>query len=179
MSETKGARNRRERERASLRRIMYHPSFYGSCEFCPPDCDGAACNGSCREPMELKGPGGKSVTVVGDLVWDHRDKTTKRRSIARMMGNASDASIEAELKKCRVLCRHHNSTGERNGANTLRPSQVAEIRRRSRSGESTRTLARVFACSERTVIAIKNEETWPEETLQAALDEELGDERIY
>lgn len=163
--------NARERERAALRRLKYHPR--GPCEFCGPDCN---CK-SCGKMVIIETPSGP-VQFRGDFVWDHRDKTTKRRSIARMLGGYSDQAIEAELRKCRILCRSCNSSGERNGVVTMTPDKVREIRRRGLKGDTHESLARLYGCSPRLVGMIIAGQVWTEKALQNAERGEL-DDRIY
>lgn len=170
MSFNQARHNQRERERAAIRRIKYRP--VGPCVFCGPDCD---CH-SCTKPVTIQGPHGP-IEVIGDYVWDHLDKTTKRRSIARMMAGYSDQAIEAELRKCRVLCRSCNSSGERNGVVTLTPDKVREIRRRARLGDTHESLAQLFGCSARLVGMIANGEVWTERALRNA-EADFSD-RIY
>lgn len=167
---TQQAHNDRERARAATRRLKYHPR--GPCEFCGPDC---TCH-SCTKVVQVIGPRGP-VDVKGDFVWDHIDKTTKRRAISRMLGGYSDQAIENEIRKCRVLCRSCNSSGERNGVVTLSPEAVRDIRKRARRGETHQGLARQYGCSERLVGMIAKGQVWTEKALRNA--ERDKEDRIY
>lgn len=63
------------------------------------------------------------------LEFDHVDRTTKRADISKLFAGAADALIQAELRKCQLLCRpcHRAKSRAAGDVGVSRPMQHGRI----------------------------------------------------
>jgi hypothetical protein len=51
-------------------------------------------------------------TWVRNLVWHHKDPSTKKQNIKKAVGETTTGELERELAKCILLCPNHHAMAD-------------------------------------------------------------------